>query len=316
MENQNEPIQEPQLISQVKPQKSHMPIVLIILGIVVLIFSLYYSYGSLNLISQINIVYSRLNETPNIPSFSILLGLIVSLVIPITEIFYGFRLRKIQNTSKPISDKQKVIAVLLILSPFIFALLLMPLYLLSVIMPIYNLSGKIDNSQTPTTISQLSPTPDETANWKIYQNNQYGFSFQYPPTYQVFKEGITKDGDTEIFQAVFMPIDQNLIKAFGVGVYVEKKIPNEKGLSDLEVINLLEDKTTTCDKSMSNGRERFLTLNCRQKLEPLEPEPEEGYPRESYFISPQRYLFFIEYLYNKNNQKLIDQILSTFKFTD
>lgn len=43
-------------------------------------------------------------------------------------------------------------------------------------------------SPTPTVIPSLtrnpiSPTPDPTVNWKIYTNNDYHFSFRYPPEF-------------------------------------------------------------------------------------------------------------------------------------
>lgn len=40
------------------------------------------------------------------------------------------------------------------------------------------------NYPSPT-ISQPSPTPDETANWKTYENTKYGYQLKYPPTWQL-----------------------------------------------------------------------------------------------------------------------------------
>jgi hypothetical protein len=47
--------------------------------------------------------------------------------------------------------------------------------------------GWIGKNQIPistpvaTSSPQPTPTPDETANWKIYRNEDYGFEFKYPP---------------------------------------------------------------------------------------------------------------------------------------
>jgi hypothetical protein len=32
---------------------------------------------------------------------------------------------------------------------------------------------------------QITPTPDPTADWKIYENDQYGFSFNYPSEFSI-----------------------------------------------------------------------------------------------------------------------------------
>jgi len=43
-------------------------------------------------------------------------------------------------------------------------------------------------SPSPTT-QQPSPTPDETANWKTYKNQVYGFEIKIPPTWHILAEG-------------------------------------------------------------------------------------------------------------------------------
>ena len=40
-------------------------------------------------------------------------------------------------------------------------------------------------STSPTTITSRTPTPDETANWKTYRNDNLGFSIQYPVDYKI-----------------------------------------------------------------------------------------------------------------------------------
>ncbi|MCX6791438.1 MAG: hypothetical protein NT149_00145 [Candidatus Gottesmanbacteria bacterium] len=41
---------------------------------------------------------------------------------------------------------------------------------------------------TPTPLPTPTPTPNPTADWKIYQNTQYGFSLQYPEGWSVQEE--------------------------------------------------------------------------------------------------------------------------------
>ncbi len=40
----------------------------------------------------------------------------------------------------------------------------------------------------PTPIATVTPSPDPTANWKTYKNNDYGFTFKYPNTTKVDEE--------------------------------------------------------------------------------------------------------------------------------
>ncbi len=37
------------------------------------------------------------------------------------------------------------------------------------------------DTKTPPTMTLLPPTPDLTADWQIYRNGKYGYSFKYPP---------------------------------------------------------------------------------------------------------------------------------------
>lgn len=43
---------------------------------------------------------------------------------------------------------------------------------------------------TPRSTIQPSPTPDPTADWKIYSNKQVGFTFKYPSTWTLSEENV------------------------------------------------------------------------------------------------------------------------------
>ncbi len=51
--------------------------------------------------------------------------------------------------------------------------------------------GEVAVSPTPTPTKTATPTPDETANWKTYTNNQYGFEVKYPSDWEQITPNIT-----------------------------------------------------------------------------------------------------------------------------
>lgn len=45
--------------------------------------------------------------------------------------------------------------------------------------------GEVAISPTPTPTKTATPTPDETANWKIYSDEHFGFEVKYPTKYAI-----------------------------------------------------------------------------------------------------------------------------------
>lgn len=165
------------------------------------------------------------------------------------------------------------------------------------------------NQQLQTTNS-LAPTPtetpiqDETANWKTYENKEYGYSFRYPNNWKI--EDLSPNGK---LQSV-------LVRGF-----------LEKTQNNTSVMVRVENKNTTC----------FPTdIKCysQNELETYESGGNNGLLVDSFLPAPGgqdtsqklRVVFFENnnLLYSLSQQraakdegillKQFDQILSTFKF--
>jgi hypothetical protein len=131
-----------------------------------------------------------------------------------------------------------------------------------------------------------SPIPDPTANWKTYTNTQSEFSFQYP------NDWISTPGDN-----LHAPDNS-------ISMWIQTKI------GGMECFNLIKSKS-----SIINGK-NFNIQYFSGADSDICSNPNE---RTIYF-GQQSPFFTITYSYNQNNQieaeKIFDQILSTFKFTE
>lgn len=72
----------------------------------------------------------------------------------------------------------------------------------------------------PSPTPASSPVPDETANWKTYRNDEYGFEFRYPPnvkvgsvaTGSVLNQGDDKVGGIYLGRVVFTVVELPAIR--------------------------------------------------------------------------------------------------------
>lgn len=147
-------------------------------------------------------------------------------------------------------------------------------------------------STVPTSTPTSTPTPtqviDETANWKIYTNNQYSFSFKYPSTLNL----VVTDNVSKLNVSLKKDLKESYVS---FDLWVEAK--NNKS------INSTPDKTTTINNINWNvfypGGSCSLTA-CSQ-----------GVP----YYQSIRNDFVYEFIYpNPEEEKDLVSILNTFKF--
>jgi len=175
------------------------------------------------------------------------------------------------------------------------------------------------SSISPTAPSQLSPTQDETANWKTYTNKKYDITLKYPPDISyspytdilggTFYEGTT---NTQIVRLEAFSYDcgvttditlvnaekaaQCHCDATGVGGSISCNAPSEEKvtlLNGINVFNFILNESLNSKFTKTRGPYAVIFF----------PKP------ISYDIG------VIFEVLNKNSISKVDQILSTFKFT-
>lgn len=174
---------------------------------------------------------------------------------------------------------------------------------------------------TPSSAQLLvSPTPDEITNWKTYTNNEYQLELKYPPdwlpskdTTQSFQEGndllfIYKLGVNYHENA---PVSDAANLALGIPVKTDQDL-NEWVLNYYPKVDPVSNQQNqfseeniserTFQKVYSCSRDKECTTNYHIK-----------YNGFIYRIAVHNFFVDKEYI---TYQKLINQILSTFKFLD
>jgi len=149
----------------------------------------------------------------------------------------------------------------------------------------------------PTFTPRPSTTPDPTADWKTYTNTQYGFEFKYPSDWNSWLDSNNVASIVNLQQK-----DDDMGSAV-ISVSATKQLSQTtKPLDSTMVLNKTSDVTY-------NGIRWSLTFTSDKREPTLR------------FISATAY--HNGYLYNivsrnypDTTEKLFDQILSTFKFTD
>lgn len=178
----------------------------------------------------------------------------------------------------------------------------------------YQLAQNKTAKQTVTSTSVASPTPNPVANWQTYTNPQYGFSFKYPSTWFI----------------------KNLTCCISPTTNLDAEFINDNSSVDsnqnqrISVVLNDEDITQAIDSLNSNGggvktqMERTSTTLAGKQIEKLEitqtvyQDSEKTTPAGTnqfyiVFIPFQSHVIRItSWLEDKN---IVDQILSTFKFT-
>lgn len=155
-------------------------------------------------------------------------------------------------------------------------------------------------------VFQASPTPDPTANWKTENVSDYGFSFKYPADMNVSKTVMSiKD-----------PAIQMLLTPSEVGAQPLILIDVHPYEVDIDKIKANDEyagsyyTATTKNTVLNNRNVLIITKNFYT--------PKQGMPNKGtgYAIATNIGNNSLTIDGNIDQKKLIDQILSTFKFTE
>lgn len=221
----------------------------------------------------------------------------------------------VQNpTSEPIltpvqvpEPKAKFPVIYLILSLLILVFLASTAFLFYQNMQLKNMLASYQTqptvSPTATTYQSPVPTTDLTANWKTYTNNYWKISFKYPdtllkscPNYLTEKEGIgfwESDFTCPDGHDVFPEIG---LTGYDLGKYTESKTPSK---TETIIIDGKQEQKKTYLYNESDGPAAGLKQSINVVI-----------------ALPNGTIVMYQLGDDVTKQKLFDQILSTFKFTN
>lgn len=168
---------------------------------------------------------------------------------------------------------------------------------------------------------QQSEVKDETADWKIYRNEKYGFNVKYPSNWSYQENTIARFGARYKYQALFQnKFDDPLFKGFAVKVYDNIAINFTDELSaDKPIVE-------SCMPNLVNaiiGANNYSAIEIYFNDNPCYKETyfysiqKENY-RYNIIPLPERGIEYLSYDGKKEVQNSLpefDKILSTFKFT-
>ncbi len=205
----------------------------------------------------------------------------------------------------PLPQPKKNNLVVILLSVFLLITLLISGYLLLQVQSLTKQLAQIQIQPTPTPLSTEipSPTPDLTANWKTYKNTKVGFELKYPQRYS----------------------QPGLPSGLGPTIYATGDEDNTDiifGESSMDSIDLVVFPFTGTTDELKNYTKSPILLPSDEKATLIKTLQVGGVTANWY-----RYDFIRIYFVGKNhgfilntltdhNEGEIDQILSTFKFTN
>ena len=167
-------------------------------------------------------------------------------------------------------------------------------------------------SPTPKTVSSISIPPDETAGWKVYKNERFGFQLKYPVNYEVSNKN--PNGES----TYIMPIGFN------------KMDEQERGFSSFININVLtSDSNSTPETFVSSAKGpgfddkrdiKTITIDGKPAIQFMSNNTQLGSGDETNTViatNQKKELIIISISAQGNSDPYLfpNQILSTFKFT-
>jgi len=169
-------------------------------------------------------------------------------------------------------------------------------------------------SPTPKTVSSISIPPDETAGWKTYTSSKANYSFKYPDSWPIVKLSTNVNCETCIEIVPFALSYDSQSAEFELAVILVFKDTRIKTIDDYKNVIIKGDSSIINEQNAIIGSENAVSYKLSGGIPPL--------PIIEYVVVKNDFYYAIRFVdskeTNKNlveNQKIFDQVLSTFKFT-
>lgn len=168
-------------------------------------------------------------------------------------------------------------------------------------------------------------TPCPTADWKKYTNNYYHFSFNYPKALTFLKEDKSVFISTD-FDNQTIPVTQYSL-SFTTGKIIQSSDPGIKPMKDVSwiIINVTPTNGKTLIQVYDNkpgfGENKYTKVTMLDKFGNAD-EVANVSNIQNHIITIRKGMYFFDLQYPQDGSgeitsiKYLDQILSTFKFTD
>lgn len=162
---------------------------------------------------------------------------------------------------------------------------------------------------TPTPVATIEPvaTADPTASWKTYTNNQFNFSFNYPDMLKLdnFHDGNILNSRTILFGFEFRDSATELAK-YPFTIYKNNNLSIDAWVKD-NLNGFVPENVIFVEKNKINNNEVYL-------YQYTIPDPMNTVAKMIIFKNQSR-IFILSNVLEKD-ETLVNQILSTFKFTN
>ncbi len=214
------------------------------------------------------------------------------------------------QTQQPIENPKPKVSIAAIIGILIFLLLAGGAAASFTVLKPQIMKLVAKSSPTPAPIVTITPTPDPTADWKTYTDQKLNFSLKYPS--EVSIKRTLDEGGVEF--GIGKSADPNYVGFDILSVYFRTTAGN-----DPETVF----RTTECPSLQGKTcqeKTEAVKINNAVGIKTLGPNYPSG---DNYYLTNESKTFpVIRLTYSKSNNtpkqdiKIFEQVLSTFKFTD